>query len=47
MITVTLIAIASAIAYSIGKRRGAEEMEYLCRNAAQVEREFFSQVSRG
>lgn len=45
MLTVSLVAIASAIAFRIGKRRGSDEMYYLCRNADQVQREFFSRVS--
>lgn len=45
MLTVTLVAIASAIAFRIGKRRGSDEMYYLCRNADQVQREYFSRVS--
>jgi len=45
MLTVSLVAIASAIAFRIGKRRGSDEMYYLCRNADQVQREYFSRIS--
>jgi putative exporter of polyketide antibiotics len=45
MLTVLLSACIAYVAYRIGKRRGADEMYYLCRSADQAQREFFSRVS--
>ncbi len=39
--------VIATIFYKLGYKRGAEDTEYLCHNAAQVEREFFSRISRG
>jgi len=45
MWTIVYIAIAAYVAYRIGKRKGEQEMYQLCKNADQIQREFFSRIS--
>jgi hypothetical protein len=45
MSTIIYVALAAYIAYRLGKRKGEQEMYQLCRNADQVQREFFSRIS--
>lgn len=45
MLTALAVSVASMIAYKFGKRRGEEDMYYLCKSADQARREFFSSVS--
>jgi len=45
MWTFVYIVLAAYIAYRIGKRTGEQRMYQLCKNAAQVQREFFSRLT--
>lgn len=45
MWTIVYIAITAYTAYKYGKRKGEQEMYQLCKNADQVQREFFQRVS--
>jgi hypothetical protein len=45
MLTVLAISIAGYIGYRYGRSKGEQEMYQLCRNADQVQREFFSRIS--
>lgn len=45
MWTIVYIAVTAYFAYNIGKRKGEKEMYQLCKNADQVQREFFSRIS--
>ncbi len=45
MWTIVYIVITAYVAYRIGKRKGEQEMYQLCKNADQVQREFFQRIS--
>lgn len=45
MWTIVGFILTAYLAYRYGKRKGEQEMYQLCKNADQVQREFFSRVS--
>lgn len=45
MLTLLAISVATYVGYRYGRQRGEQDMYQLCKNADQVQREFFSRIS--
>lgn len=45
MLTLLAIVAAAYLGYRYGRSKGEQEMYQLCKNADQVQREFFSRIS--
>lgn len=45
MWSIVYVSIALYLGYKYGKRKGEQEMYRLCKNADEVQREFFSRIS--